>query len=119
MIGNLIEQGTMDPNHTIISIGGDGMQWPDHHVFLINNTIVNADTNGPFVNATAPIDLDIHLVDPPREDAHLHLDVRFLVVAPPGATPWPGFNPQVRRVRTGPIPCPMRCVRPRRKRSPC
>ncbi len=33
----------------------------------------------------APIDLDIHLVRPPREDPHLHLDVRFLVVAPPGA----------------------------------
>jgi MYXO-CTERM domain-containing protein len=59
VIGNLIEQGTMDPNHTIISIGGDGMQWPDHHVFLINNTIVNQDTAGTFVNATAPIDLDI------------------------------------------------------------
>jgi 8-oxo-dGTP pyrophosphatase MutT (NUDIX family) len=32
-----------------------------------------------------PIDLDVHLVDPPREDAHLHLDVRYLVVAPPDA----------------------------------
>lgn len=28
-----------------------------------------------------PIDLDIHLVDPPAEDAHLHLDVRFVVIA--------------------------------------
>ena len=35
----------------------------------------------------APVDLDIHLVDPPKEDAHLHLDVRFVVVAPPGARP--------------------------------
>lgn len=35
----------------------------------------------------APIDLDIHLVAPPGEDAHLHLDVRFLVEAPPGAVP--------------------------------
>lgn len=33
------------------------------------------------------IDVDIHRVDPPSEDAHLHLDVRFLVIAPPGATP--------------------------------
>ena len=32
-----------------------------------------------------PIDLDIHEVAPPSEDCHLHLDVRFLVVAPPGA----------------------------------
>ena len=34
-----------------------------------------------------PIDLDIHEVAPPREDAHLHLDVRFVVVAPEGAVP--------------------------------
>lgn len=33
------------------------------------------------------IDVDIHRVDPPKEDAHLHLDVRFLVLAPPGAEP--------------------------------
>jgi hypothetical protein len=59
VIGNLIEQGTMDPNRTIISIGGDGMQWPDHHVFIVNNTIVNADTSGTFVAATATIDLDV------------------------------------------------------------
>ncbi len=32
-----------------------------------------------------PLDIDVHLVDPPAEDAHLHLDLRFLVVAPPGA----------------------------------
>jgi 8-oxo-dGTP pyrophosphatase MutT (NUDIX family) len=31
------------------------------------------------------IDLDIHTVDPPQEDAHLHLDVRFLVAAAPGS----------------------------------
>lgn len=34
-----------------------------------------------------PIDLDIHRVAPPREDPHLHLDLRYLVVAPPGAQP--------------------------------
>ncbi|HMS14883.1 MAG TPA: NUDIX hydrolase [Microthrixaceae bacterium] len=31
------------------------------------------------------LDIDIHRVAPPAEDPHLHLDVRFLVVAPPGA----------------------------------
>ncbi|MEM9468104.1 MAG: NUDIX hydrolase [Actinomycetota bacterium] len=31
------------------------------------------------------VDLDIHEVDPPREDAHLHYDVRFVVLAPEGA----------------------------------
>jgi 8-oxo-dGTP pyrophosphatase MutT (NUDIX family) len=34
-----------------------------------------------------PLDIDVHEVQPPREDPHLHLDVRFLVVAPPGAVP--------------------------------
>lgn len=33
------------------------------------------------------IDIDIHRVDPPKEDAHLHLDVRYLVLAPAGAMP--------------------------------
>jgi len=33
------------------------------------------------------IDVDIHRVAPPKEDAHLHLDVRYLVIAPPGAQP--------------------------------
>jgi len=31
------------------------------------------------------VDVDVHEVDPPAEGPHLHLDVRFLVVAPPGA----------------------------------
>jgi 8-oxo-dGTP pyrophosphatase MutT (NUDIX family) len=34
-----------------------------------------------------PIDLDIHRVAPPSERPHLHHDVRYLVVAPVGATP--------------------------------
>ncbi|WP_436796146.1 NUDIX hydrolase [Actinospongicola halichondriae] len=33
------------------------------------------------------IDLDVHEVDPPADGPHLHLDARFLVVAPPGAVP--------------------------------
>ena len=31
------------------------------------------------------VDLDIHEVRPPQEDAHLHYDVRFVVLAPDGA----------------------------------
>ena len=31
------------------------------------------------------IDIDVHLVEPPDDAAHLHLDVRFLVLAPAGA----------------------------------
>ena len=34
-----------------------------------------------------PIDLDVHIVNPPAEDPHEHHDVRFLVVAPPGVVP--------------------------------
>jgi 8-oxo-dGTP pyrophosphatase MutT (NUDIX family) len=32
------------------------------------------------------VDLDIHEVRPPKEHPHLHLDVRFVVLAPVGAT---------------------------------
>lgn len=59
VIGNLIEQANLGPNRTVISIGGDGMQWAEPHVFLINNTVVNRDGSGTFINATAPIVLDI------------------------------------------------------------
>ena len=31
------------------------------------------------------IDIDVHLVEPPDDAPHLHLDVRFLVLAPAGA----------------------------------
>jgi 8-oxo-dGTP pyrophosphatase MutT (NUDIX family) len=33
-----------------------------------------------------PVDLDIHEVRPPAEPPHLHLDIRFVVLAPAGAT---------------------------------
>lgn len=32
-----------------------------------------------------PIDVDVHRVEPPGEAPHLHMDTRFLVVAPAGA----------------------------------
>ncbi len=31
------------------------------------------------------IDIDVHRVEPPKEGPHLHLDSRYLVLAPPGA----------------------------------
>jgi hypothetical protein len=31
------------------------------------------------------IDLDVHFVEPPGEEPHVHYDVRHLVVAPPDA----------------------------------
>lgn len=39
--------------------------------------------------ALPAIDVDVHLVEPPNEEPHLHLDTRFLVVAPPGAVEHP------------------------------
>lgn len=35
--------------------------------------------------AVPAIDVDVHLVAPPKEEPHLHHDVRFLVLAPAGA----------------------------------
>ena len=35
--------------------------------------------------AVPAIDVDVHEVRPPAEPPHLHLDTRYLVVAPPGA----------------------------------
>lgn len=46
---------------------------------------------------TPAIDVDIHRVDPPHEDAHLHLDVRYLVIAPPGAEPQGNHESQALR----------------------
>lgn len=37
------------------------------------------------VLGATPVDLDVHRVAPPGEDAHLHLDVRYVAVAPRGA----------------------------------
>lgn len=37
--------------------------------------------------AVPAVDLDIHEVRPPHEAPHVHLDVRYLVLAPPGAAP--------------------------------
>ncbi len=34
-----------------------------------------------------PVDLDVHVVNPPSEEAHEHHDIRYLVVAPPGSVP--------------------------------
>ena len=35
----------------------------------------------------APVDVDVHRVDPPGEPAHFHLDVRYAALAPAGAVP--------------------------------
>jgi 8-oxo-dGTP pyrophosphatase MutT (NUDIX family) len=46
------------------------------------------ETGIPGLRVALPaIDLDVHHVAPPAEGPHLHLDVRYLVVAPAGARP--------------------------------
>jgi 8-oxo-dGTP pyrophosphatase MutT (NUDIX family) len=46
------------------------------------------ETGVPGLRVAAPaIDLDVHEFVAPREPRHLHLDVRYLVLAPPGAEP--------------------------------
>jgi 8-oxo-dGTP pyrophosphatase MutT (NUDIX family) len=41
--------------------------------------------DGLVLASPLPVDLDVHEVRPPGEAAHLHLDVRYLVIAPDGA----------------------------------
>jgi len=43
------------------------------------------------------VDLDVHVVEPPAEDVHEHHDVRFLVVAPPGAVPVGNYESEALR----------------------
>ena len=46
------------------------------------------ETGIPGLRVVEPaVDLDVHRVEPPAEDAHDHHDVRFLVLAPPGSVP--------------------------------
>ncbi len=59
VIGNLIEQSPTTNNSNVISIGGDGMQWPEQRVFIVNNTIVNRLDRGTFIDAQAAVALDI------------------------------------------------------------
>lgn len=46
------------------------------------------------------VDLDIHTVRPPDEDTHEHLDVRFVVIAPPGAQARPNHEADAARWTT-------------------
>ncbi len=43
------------------------------------------------------IDLDVHEVRPPNEPSHLHLDVRYLVIAPLGAVAAPNHESTAHR----------------------
>jgi len=46
------------------------------------------ETGLPGLTVAVPaVDLDVHRVVPPGEPPHLHLDVRFVALAPPGSQP--------------------------------
>ncbi len=52
---------------------------------------------GGLVVLAPAFDLDVHRVEPPDEDAHLHFDVRHLVLAPQGAVERPNHESRALR----------------------
>jgi hypothetical protein len=58
LIGNVIEQGPMTGNPTIVTYGEEGLHAanPGHDLSVINNTVVNELGKGTFVNVAAPVD---------------------------------------------------------------
>lgn len=49
VIGNLIEQPATTQNPAIIDYASEGASNPDHHLFVVNNTVVNDKGSGTFV----------------------------------------------------------------------
>ena len=49
LVGNIIQQGPIDGNNTIISYGAEGLKNPSSELYLANNTIVNDRSSGRFV----------------------------------------------------------------------
>ncbi len=49
VIGNLIEQGPLSDNETIVAYGEEGLVNPDSRLYFVNNTVVNHDKTGTFL----------------------------------------------------------------------
>jgi hypothetical protein len=49
VIGNLIQQGPMSDNSTILSFGAEGLHFPKNELYVINNTFVNDKKEGRFI----------------------------------------------------------------------
>jgi len=49
IIGNMIQQGPIDGNNTIISYGAEKLKNPSSELYLVNNTIVNDRSGGRFI----------------------------------------------------------------------
>ncbi|MGH9187510.1 MAG: NUDIX hydrolase [Acidimicrobiales bacterium] len=66
--------------------GGHADGMPDLAVVALAEATEETGIRGLHLSPV-PIDLDVHHVAPPGEGPHLHLDVRYLAIAPPGAEP--------------------------------
>jgi hypothetical protein len=56
VIGNVIEQGPNSPNHSIIEYGAEGVRAGyASDLFVVNNTIVNDESAGTFVNVAGGV----------------------------------------------------------------
>lgn len=59
VIGNIIEQGALSENLTIVAYAEEGATNSDNHLYFVNNTVVNHRWNGKFiavnVNIPAPL----------------------------------------------------------------
>lgn len=49
IIGNLIQQGPMAENKTVVSFGAESQRYPENSLYIINNTFVNDNARGLFV----------------------------------------------------------------------
>lgn len=58
--GNVIEQGPNSPNTTVVAYGAEGLINPTSRLWLVNNTLVNHQDSGTFVNLDADA-TDVHV----------------------------------------------------------
>jgi hypothetical protein len=55
VIGNIIEQGPLSENGTIVAYGEEGPSNPDSNLYFVNNTVVNHRSTGIFLNVDSGI----------------------------------------------------------------
>jgi 8-oxo-dGTP pyrophosphatase MutT (NUDIX family) len=73
-----------------LQMGGHADGDPDLAAVALREATEESGIDGlHLTNDAVPVDLDVHRVEPPGEPPHLHLDVRFLAIAPAGAEPVP------------------------------
>ena len=71
-----------------LQMGGHADGDPDLAAVALKEAYEESGIDGLVLAAGgAPVDLDVHEVRPPGEAQHLHLDVRFVALAPGGCVP--------------------------------